>query len=54
MLKGAQLEKCVGFMDCTEIRMVRPGGISSLQRGFYSGHMIMSCLVYQTVTMPVG
>ena len=52
--KGAPLERCVGFMDCTKIRMERPGGINSLQRACYSGHKRMPCLVYQTVTTPDG
>lgn len=30
--KGAPLDNCVGFIDCTKIQMVRPGGFRLLQR----------------------
>lgn len=52
--KGAPLDSCVGFIDCTKIRMTRPGGHGSLQRACYSGHKRMHCLIYQTVTTPDG
>ena len=52
--KGAPLDKCVGFMDCTKIRMERPGGENSMQRSCYSGHKRMPCLIYQTITTPDG
>lgn len=29
---GAPLDCCVGFIDCTRIRMTRPGGHNSIQR----------------------
>lgn len=52
--KGAPLDRCVGFIDCTKIRMERPGGINGLQRSCYSGHKRMCCLSYQTITTPDG
>lgn len=51
---GAALEKCVGFLDCTKIRMCRPGGASMCQRSVYSGHRRMHCLMYMTITTPDG
>lgn len=51
---GSSLEKCVGFIDCTKIRMARPGGRSSLQKACYSGHKRFHCLSYQTLTTPDG
>ena len=53
-LKGAPLDRCVGFIDCTKIRMQRPGGINAFQRSFYSGHRRMSFLSCQTITTPDG
>lgn len=51
---GAPLDRCVGFIDCTRIRMCRPGGHNSYQRAVYSGHKRVHCLIYQTVTTPDG
>ena len=51
---GAPLDSCVGFMDCTKIKMTRPGGHGSIQRSCYSGHKRMHCLIYQTITTPDG
>lgn len=51
---GAPLDRCVGFIDCTKVRMSRPGGHGSMQRSTYSGHKRMHCLVYQTLTTPDG
>ena len=52
--KGAPLDKCVAFIDCTKIRMQRPGGQNSNQISCYSGHKRMPCLSYQTLTTPDG
>lgn len=52
--KGAQLDNCVGFIDCTEIQMDRPGGSGSMQREWYSGHKRFHCFIYKTVTPPDG
>lgn len=52
--KGAPLDNCAGFIDCTKIQMSRPGGRGSLQRACYSGHKRFHCLIYQTVTTPDG
>lgn len=53
-MKGAPLHECVAFIDCTKIRMARPGGRGSNQRSVYSGHKKMHCLSYQTITTPDG
>lgn len=52
--KGAPLHQCIGFIDCTKIRMCRPGGHGTNQRSVYSGHKRMHCLSYQTLTTPDG
>lgn len=52
--RGAPLENCVGFIDCTKIQMSRPGGSGAIQRSCFSGHKRFHCLVYQTVTTPDG
>jgi len=51
--KGAPRQNCVGFVDCTKIRMCRPKG-STRQGACYSGHKRVHCLTYQTVTAPDG
>ena len=51
---GAPLHKCVGFIDCTKIRMQRPGGHGTLQRSCFSGHKRFHCLFYQTLSTPDG
>lgn len=51
---GSPLEKCVGFIDCTRIRMCRPGGNNAVQRSVYSGHKRVHCLIYQSLTTPDG
>lgn len=38
---GIILDKCVGFKDCTKIRMTRSGGHQTLQRSVYYGHKCM-------------
>ena len=43
---GAPLDSCVGFIDCTKIRMARPGGPNRNQRSCYFGHKRFHCLVY--------
>ena len=52
--KGAPLENCIGFLDCTKIQNSRPGGAAINQRVCYSGHKRFHCLIYQTVTTPDG
>lgn len=48
------LDRCVGFLDCTKVRISRPGGPNVNQRSCYSGHKRMHCLIYQTLTTPDG
>lgn len=52
--KGAPLDNCVGFIDCTKIQMCRPSGRNAMQKSTYSGHKRFHCLIYQTVTTPDG
>lgn len=51
---GAPLYICVGFIDCTKIQMIRPGGQGSNQGSCNSGHKRYHCLMYQTITTPDG
>ena len=51
---GAPLDSCVGFIDCTKIRMTRLGGSNRNQRACYSGHKRFHCLVYQTISTSDG
>lgn len=51
---GAPLPSCIGFLDCTEVFMNRPGGASVNQRACYSGHKRTKCLNYLTITTPDG
>ena len=51
---GAPLDSCIGFIDCTKIKMMRPGGHGSGQRRCNSCHKRMHCLIYQTLTTPNG
>lgn len=52
--EGCPLHTCVGFIDCTKIRIQRPGGHGTNQRSCYSGHKRMHCLIYQTISTPDG
>ena len=52
--KGAPLEHFFGFLDCTKIQNSRPGGVAIKQRVCYSVHKRFHCLIYQTITTPVG
>lgn len=49
---GYFLEKYVGFIDGTKIRITRPGGHGWLKRAAYSGYKRMNCLVYQSMSTP--
>lgn len=51
---GAPLDRCVGSIDCTKIRMQRPGAEHENQQSVYSGHKRMHCLIYQNLTTPDG
>lgn len=44
------LEKVIGFIDCTKIRMCRLGGTNVNQRACYSGEMKFHCLIYQPIS----
>ena len=45
---------CVGFIDCTRIRMKRPEGGNAIQRSCFSGRRRIHCLIYQTLMAPDG
>lgn len=49
---GADLDKCVGFIDGTAIFVARPGG--GLQRACNSGHKRRHALKFQGVLTPDG
>eukprot|EP00171_Calliarthron_tuberculosum_P002822 IDg2822t1 len=51
---GAPVQDCIGFIDCTKIRMQRPGGSNTNQRACYSGHKRFHCLNYQSLSTPDG
>lgn len=51
---GSPLDSLIGFIDCTKIRIARPGGPSANQQAVYSGHKRMHCLTYQTISTPDG
>lgn len=51
---GALLWNRLGFIDCTKIRINRLQGHGNLQRSCYSGQKRFHCLMYQTLTTPVG
>ena len=51
---GAPLEGCVGFIDCTKIKMARLSGDGLFGRECYFGHKRMHCLVVHSITTPDG
>lgn len=51
---SSPLDWCVGFIDCTEINIARPGGYGSNRRARYSVHGRMHRLIYQSITTPDG
>lgn len=48
------LQNCVGYLDCTKVKVSRPGGSNANQRALYSGHKRTWCLKFQTVSTPDG
>eukprot|EP00171_Calliarthron_tuberculosum_P004173 IDg4173t1 len=51
---GGTLDRCVGFIDGTKIKITRPSGTAMIQRAVYSGHKRMHCLTYQSISTPDG
>ncbi|PXF46694.1 hypothetical protein BWQ96_03520 [Gracilariopsis chorda] len=49
---GAPLDKCVGFMDGTNLYISRPKG--SAQHATYIGHKRRNCLKFQALSTPDG
>lgn len=50
----ALIDKYVGFIDFSKIRMARPDENGRLQRGWYSGNKRMYCLIYKKTITPDG
>lgn len=50
----APLHNCVGFLDCTIVRVCRPKGENVLERSLYNGHKSTHCIKFQTITTPYG
>lgn len=48
--RGSTLPDCVDFIDCTKIKVTRPGRNGSLQHSSYSENKRMHCLMYQITT----
>lgn len=48
------LDSVIAFIDCTKIRIARPGGANLIQQAVYSGHKRKHCLTYQTLSTPDG
>lgn len=46
------LINCIWFVDCSKIRMNRPGGKCSRHRSGYNGRKSFNCLIYQTIKTP--
>lgn len=51
---GAPLNRSIGFLYCTKIRMPRPGGHRSLPCIAHPSHKRFHCLIYQTMKTPHG
>jgi len=49
---GAPLDKCVGFIDGTNIYIAKPRGLA--HRATYSGHKRRNCLKFQALSLPDG
>lgn len=49
---GAPLYRCNGSIYCTKIRMCRYSGHKSYQWAVCSGHKIIHCLIFKTLTTP--
>lgn len=51
---GSPLDSVIAFIDCTKIRIARPGGQNHNQQSVYSGHKRKHCLTYQSLSTPDG
>lgn len=49
---GSTLEKCIGFLNCTKIKICCPGGQGSIQQSAYSDHKRFRYFMYMTITTP--
>lgn len=52
--ENAPLSNCIGFMDCTKMKIARPGGHNRNQRAMYTGHKRTWCIKWQTLSTPDG
>lgn len=48
--KDGPVEKCMGFIDCTKIRMERTTGRMIIRGTSISENKRMTCLINQTLT----
>lgn len=51
---GSLLDKCVNFLDFTEIQVCRRDGRGTMQKRIYSGHKRFYCLMHITLTVAGG
>lgn len=50
----SSLEGCIGLVNCSKIRMYRPGGDNYNQPAVNSGHNRVHRLIYQTLSTEDG
>lgn len=48
------LDRCVGFIYCSKIKIYRSGDPTENQNFCYQGHQKFYCLMYQSITTPDG
>lgn len=51
---GEKLDSCVEFIDCTTIKICRPGDTNKSQRSVCSGNKRIHCIIYKNITTPDG
>lgn len=52
MRRGSPLNRCIGLIDGTNLRIQRPSGLK--QRATFNGHKRFNCLKFQAVVAPDG
>lgn len=50
----APLDNCIGYMDCTKMKITRQGDHNRNQRAMYTGHRRTWCMKWQTLSTPDG
>lgn len=51
---GGWVDRCIGFIDGTKLKIAHPFGDALLQRAGFSGYKIGQYLVFQTLTTQDG